>query len=108
YGSLQNQGLQPHDKKLGLAAGRIRNFAEKMQQLGSYGGGNHFGECEITRVIDRPSARETAAVFGLLDKHAVSHCYFPVYWIHSSVLFQKEVPTTRWPRRLNSLSMCSC
>ena len=59
-----------------LAAGRIRNFAEKMQQLGSYGGGNHFGECEITRVIDRPGAREAAAVFGLLDKHAsfLSHC----------------------------------
>jgi tRNA-splicing ligase RtcB len=59
-----------------LAAGRIRNFAEKMQQLGSYGGGNHSGECEITRVIDRPDARATAAVFGLLDRHAsfLSHC----------------------------------
>lgn len=59
-----------------LAAGRIRNFGEKIQQLGSYGGGNHFGECEITRVVDRPSARETAEVFGLRDGHAsfLSHC----------------------------------
>lgn len=59
-----------------LAEGRIRNFVEKIQQLGSYGGGNHFGECEITRVVDRPSARETAGVFGLLDGHAsfLSHC----------------------------------
>ena len=59
-----------------LAAGRIRNFAEKIQQLGSYGGGNHFGECEITRIADRPSARAAAAVFGLEDNHVsfLSHC----------------------------------
>src|SRR5688572_6613885 len=25
---------------------RFTNFAEKISQLGSYGGGNHFGECE--------------------------------------------------------------
>ena len=59
-----------------LAAGRIRNFADKVGQLGSYGGGNHFGECQITRVSDRPSARHAAEVFGLLDKHVsfLSHC----------------------------------
>ncbi len=59
-----------------LADGRIRNFGEKIQQLGSYGGGNHFGECEITRLEDRPSARAAAEVFGLLDKHVsfLSHC----------------------------------
>jgi tRNA-splicing ligase RtcB len=59
-----------------LAEGRIRNFVEKIQQLGSYGGGNHFGECEITQVMDRPSARATAEVFGLRDGHAsfLSHC----------------------------------
>ena len=55
---------------------RFRNFGEKMSQLGSYGGGNHFGECEITRVVDRPSMRETADVFGLMDGHVsfLSHC----------------------------------
>lgn len=55
---------------------RVRNFNDKIQQLGSYGGGNHFGECEITRVIDRPSMRDTAKVFGLKDGHVsfLSHC----------------------------------
>jgi len=59
-----------------LAQGRIRNFGEKIMQLGSYGGGNHFGECEITRLADRPSARAAAATFGLLDRHVsfLSHC----------------------------------
>lgn len=55
---------------------RIKNFADKIGQLGSYGGGNHFGECEVTRVVDRPSMRETAEVFGLKDGHVsfLSHC----------------------------------
>ncbi|HEV8290290.1 MAG TPA: RtcB family protein, partial [Tepidisphaeraceae bacterium] len=29
-----------------LRTGRIKNFEEKVKQLGSYGGGNHFGEAE--------------------------------------------------------------
>ncbi|MFC7337606.1 RtcB family protein [Haloferula chungangensis] len=55
---------------------RIRNFGDKIGQLGSYGGGNHFGECEITRLIDRPSAREASDTFGLKDGHVsfLSHC----------------------------------
>ena len=59
-----------------LASDRIRNFNDKAGQLGSYGGGNHFGECEITRIADRPSARATAEVFGLMDGHVsfLSHC----------------------------------
>jgi tRNA-splicing ligase RtcB len=59
-----------------LASDRIRNFNDKAGQLGSYGGGNHFGECEITRIADRPSARATAEVFGLTDGHVsfLSHC----------------------------------
>ena len=59
-----------------LAKDRIRNFADKMQQLGSYGGGNHFGECEVVHVSDRPSVQKAAAVFGLRDKHVafLSHC----------------------------------
>ncbi len=59
-----------------LESGRVRNFADKIGQLGSYGGGNHFGECEITQVVDRPSARATADVFGLKDGHVsfLSHC----------------------------------
>ena len=35
-----------------LAAGALPNFDEKIRQLGSYGGGNHFGECEVVQVAD--------------------------------------------------------
>lgn len=59
-----------------LAQDRIRNFTDKMQQLGSYGGGNHFGECEVVHLSDLPSVQQTAEVFGLRDKHVafLSHC----------------------------------
>lgn len=52
------------------------NFDEKMRQLGSYGGGNHFGECEVVTVHDDERARRTAEVFGLRDGHVafLSHC----------------------------------
>ena len=51
-------------------------FENKMTQLGSYGGGNHFGECEIVHVENTGRAREAAAVFGLRDRHVafLSHC----------------------------------
>ena len=54
----------------------LANFAEKMTQLGSYGGGNHFGECEIVDVLDDASARATAKVFGLNSGQVafLSHC----------------------------------
>jgi tRNA-splicing ligase RtcB len=59
-----------------LRTPKFENFAEKMQQLGSYGGGNHFGECEIVHVADDDRARRAAEVFGL--KHGnvafLSHC----------------------------------
>ncbi|MBX9737879.1 MAG: RtcB family protein [Phycisphaerales bacterium] len=51
-------------------------FRSKISQLGSYGGGNHFGECEIVEVQEDERARATAEVFGLRDKHVafLSHC----------------------------------
>ncbi len=54
----------------------MSNFADKMTQLGSYGGGNHFGECEIVEVQDNDKARETAKVFGLENGKVafLSHC----------------------------------
>ncbi|MCL2348330.1 MAG: RtcB family protein [Planctomycetaceae bacterium] len=54
----------------------MSSFPEKMEQLGSYGGGNHFGECEIVRVADNDKARETAKQFGLVDGNVafLSHC----------------------------------
>ncbi|MBI1367641.1 MAG: RtcB family protein [Planctomycetes bacterium] len=57
-----------------ISTGRFPNFADKMRQLGSYGGGNHFGECEIVHV--EPGERHVAEVFGLRDGHVafLSHC----------------------------------
>jgi tRNA-splicing ligase RtcB len=46
----------------------------KFQQLGSYGGGNHFGEANAVRVSE--SERDTADTFGLYDGRIsyLSHC----------------------------------
>ncbi|TWU46384.1 RNA-splicing ligase RtcB [Rubripirellula tenax] len=54
----------------------MTNFSEKMQQLGSYGGGNHFGECEVVAVGQSDRARDTAKAFGLIDGNVafLSHC----------------------------------
>lgn len=54
----------------------FERFPKKIRQLGSYGGGNHFGECEIVRVHDNDRAREAAEVFGLRDGGVafLSHC----------------------------------
>jgi tRNA-splicing ligase RtcB len=51
-------------------------FESKMQQLGSYGGGNHFGECEVVNVEPGDRATRTAEAFGLRDGHVafLSHC----------------------------------
>jgi tRNA-splicing ligase RtcB len=59
-----------------LDTGRLPEFAEKVTQLGSYGGGNHFGECEVVQIADEPRAREVAQAFGLLDGRVafLSHC----------------------------------
>lgn len=53
-----------------------QRFGAKMSQLGSYGGGNHFGECEVVRVDDSDRARRAAEVFGLSDGGVafLSHC----------------------------------
>ncbi len=57
-----------------LSGGRFPRFADKMSQLGSYGGGNHFGECEVVRSAD--GEQEVSEVFGLRDGHVafLSHC----------------------------------
>lgn len=58
------------------AAGRMNRFANAVSQLGSYGGGNHFGECEVVKIAPDERARGAAAVFGLKDGHVafLSHC----------------------------------
>ena len=69
------------------------DFKEKITQLRSYGGGNHFGECEIVRLpqdngdptltpsVSAANARidgatSVANTFGLKDNHVafLSHC----------------------------------
>ncbi|QDV22748.1 RtcB family protein [Aureliella helgolandensis] len=53
------------------------NFCQKIHQLGSYGGGNHFGECEVVELRDRePDTLQAANAFGLRDGHVafLSHC----------------------------------
>ncbi len=54
----------------------FKNFSDKVSQLGSYGGGNHFGECEIVEVADNERARSVAQTFGLQDQKVafLSHC----------------------------------
>lgn len=49
---------------------------EKLTQLGTYGSGNHFGECEVTRIHQDHRSLEAAKVFGLKDGHVgfLSHC----------------------------------
>lgn len=57
--------------------GKFRQrFSEKIQQLGSYGGGNHFGECEVVEVGQDERSRHVAERFGLLDGRVafLSHC----------------------------------
>ena len=58
------------------STGKLSKLQSKFQQLGSYGGGNHFGECEIVQIADTDRARRAAEVFGLRDGCAafLSHC----------------------------------
>ena len=72
-----------HDDSTGALALRLEQlmpqmhrFDAKMSQLGSYGGGNHFGECEVVHVEANDRAREAARVFGLVDGGVafLSHC----------------------------------
>jgi tRNA-splicing ligase RtcB (3'-phosphate/5'-hydroxy nucleic acid ligase) len=59
-----------------IRAGKFAKFEDKVRQLGSYGGGNHFGECEAVQIADNDRARRAAEVFGLRDGKVafLSHC----------------------------------
>lgn len=59
-----------------LAGNTFRNFEAKVGQLGSYGGGNHFGECEEVALSEDPHRRSVAEAFGLRDGQVafLSHC----------------------------------
>jgi tRNA-splicing ligase RtcB len=55
---------------------QLGDFEDKIRQLGSYGGGNHFGECEVVTIEGNNAARAAAGTFGLRDQHVafLSHC----------------------------------
>jgi len=59
-----------------LATDHLNKFDEKCAQLGSYGGGNHFGECEVVRIAQDARHRQIAEHFGLRDGKVafLSHC----------------------------------
>ena len=59
-----------------IRAGRFAKFEEKIRQLGSYGGGNHFGECEAVQIENNDRAHRAAEVFGMRDGCVafLSHC----------------------------------
>lgn len=59
-----------------LRVSTFNKFNDKVTQLGSYGGGNHFGECEVVQLENNDRARAAAEVFGLQDGKVafLSHC----------------------------------
>lgn len=59
-----------------LSVGQFQHFDEKIRQLGSYGGGNHFGECDVVEISQDEYSRQIAKVFGLKDQCVafLSHC----------------------------------
>ena len=59
-----------------IREGKLRRFPAQVRQLGSYGGGNHFGECEVVSLSQDPELEKTANVFGLLNNKVgfLSHC----------------------------------
>jgi tRNA-splicing ligase RtcB len=55
---------------------RFPQFADKIAQLGSLGGGNHFAECEEVAIADDAQMRPIADHFGLRDGQVafLTHC----------------------------------
>ncbi len=54
----------------------IKDFRGKCKQLGSLGGGNHFGECANVRIDERENSKKIAAHFGLQEDRVafLTHC----------------------------------
>ena len=76
-----------------IDSGQFPKVDEKLQQLGSYGSGNHFGECEIVEAA--PEERQVAEVFGLRDGRAafLSHCGSRGFGYHLAKLQFKRLQT---------------
>lgn len=69
------QSLANRLEKL-LHSQQLKRFPVQMKQLGSYGGGNHFGECETVNLSDDPELRDIGQSFGLRHRKVafLSHC----------------------------------
>ncbi|MGV3486376.1 MAG: RtcB family protein [Planctomycetaceae bacterium] len=63
-------------ERMGRDRDRRDRLETKYRQLGSYGGGNHFGEAEVVRFSQDPRNRSIAERFGLRDGCIafLSHC----------------------------------
>nr|WP_235908511.1 RtcB family protein [Roseiconus nitratireducens] len=61
---------------LGRERDKLDRIESKYRQLGSYGGGNHFGEAEVVRLAGGERERAVAETFGLKDGCVafLSHC----------------------------------
>lgn len=61
---------------LGRDRDKLARIESKYRQLGSYGGGNHFGEAEVVQLSQAPHARAVAEQIGLRNDHVafLSHC----------------------------------
>jgi len=61
---------------MGRDRDKLDRIESKYRQLGSYGGGNHFGEAEVVEVSQDPQARQVAEQIGLRHGHVafLSHC----------------------------------
>jgi tRNA-splicing ligase RtcB len=55
---------------------QLSGFSEKINQLGTLGGGNHFGECEVVQIGGDAKSQTVAEAFGLQDECVafLSHC----------------------------------
>lgn len=74
-----------HNGSVGALSSRLNHLTklnvfsdlkEKLMQLGSYGGGNHFGECEAVSIENQAVNKAIADVFGLKNNSVafLSHC----------------------------------
>lgn len=59
-----------------LRENKLRRFPLQVRQLGSYGGGNHFGECEVVQLSQDPAMQPIGEGFGLKNGKVafLSHC----------------------------------
>lgn len=61
---------------MGRERDKLDRIESKYRQLGSYGGGNHFGEAEVVQLVQDPNLRQIGQKIGLRDGHVafLSHC----------------------------------